>query len=739
MKVTTLKIKKIITSIAIGAVLLYPHPLLATLTVVTAHAQVAPTPPPAPTAPTAPTTEEAISPSPSPSSSPESSNTQEPTTNTSYTTSSPSPSPASPTSQETTTSPTSTTSTASGQTGDTVLKTGDAVNSVSTVTVANTNLDLTLNPSNNTSPTAQDTTIDANGSNSNNAIDLSNTTNQNTNQTNIGSVANNLDQNTITGDNTANFNLGNTTVISGDANTSGTLLTTLNTNLAGVAVAEFNVVEDHQGDIILDFSSSCILGCDSLLGSITNNGSDSTNSANINQSDTKTTFQVNDGETTNNMTLASDSGNNTASFNTGGDNTIVTGDANVSANAITFLNNNISGNVAVGVVNIYGDLNGDIILPSSVFDSLTGSSNSSSTISENGSGSQNATDINQTTNTNTNQANTADIENNLIFAASTGDNDANLNTGGNTTVKTGDANVETQTLNIANNNVEGGDWWLVLVNVAGEWIGQLFGGNGGNMAGSSGTQFQVGQDGSITATNGNGTDSQNTQSVNEESNTDTTQTNNAKVTNNLNLQANTGGNKTNFNTGGDNTIITGDANIVANLINFVNNNITGGGKLLVTIVNVFGEWTGNFLPPGFTKEDNDGTNNNEQTENTGGTAVNPEQNSNPSISDKSSNNNNNSSNTINKQNTTNNSSNGVSSNGTKKFHFLPQTTGSTGLTQTVLNQAEGDIEGAMSLLLPNSSQEKVAKTLHLNLAWLITILPFAGLSLIRRLLTRFVA
>ncbi|MBU4017215.1 hypothetical protein KKF69_07125, partial [Patescibacteria group bacterium] len=44
-------------------------------------------------------------------------------------------------------------------------------------------------------------------------------------------------------------------------------------------------------------------------------------------------------------------------------------------------------------------------------------------------------------------------------------------------------------------------------------------------------------------------------------------------------------------------IKTGDATIVANIVNFVNNNIVGNGKLVVTVVNVFGKWLGNFYTP----------------------------------------------------------------------------------------------------------------------------------------------
>ena len=84
----------------------------------------------------------------------------------------------------------------------------------------------------------------------------------------------------------------------------------------------------------------------------------------------------------------------------------------------------------------------------------------------------------------------------------------------------------------------------------------------------------------------------------------TTQTNTADLNNNLQLSANTGGNSASYNTGGSNGILTGDAQIIANLVNFVNNNITGGGRLVVSVVNVFGSWLGDFVTSGQKKTPN---------------------------------------------------------------------------------------------------------------------------------------
>ena len=74
---------------------------------------------------------------------------------------------------------------------------------------------------------------------------------------------------------------------------------------------------------------------------------------------------------------------------------------------------------------------------------------------------------------------------------------------------------------------------------------------------------------------------------------------------------------------------------MANLVNFVNNNITGGGKLYVVMVNVFGSWLGDFVTPGAKKEElaeggdsnspsthNQGTNSADNGSQTGGNTTN---------------------------------------------------------------------------------------------------------------------
>ncbi len=327
------------------------------------------------------------------------------------------------------------------------------------------------------------------------------------------------------------------------------------------------------------------------------NGSDSQNYALIDSTSQEANFQNNQAVLDNNMVLTADSGNNTADNNTGGDTTIRTGDANISANLVNFANNNVEGGIVYGVVNVYGDLVGDIIFPEEAMQSATIAN------SQNGSGSINSINNSSSRTSTTSQYNDAKITNNLEIDTSTGSNETKDNTNGDNQIKTGDTNVDAQVVNIANMNVIG-DMWLVIVNQAGNWIGKIVGGtiNAGTYAGSNGMQFKVSEDGEITVTNqGNGSQSGNQAVINNSNSLSSTQSNTANINNNVKLSANTGNNSASRNTGGNNTIITGDANVIANIFNFVNNNVSGSGRLFVNVVNVFGSWVGDFIAPGAAK------------------------------------------------------------------------------------------------------------------------------------------
>lgn len=482
--------------------------------------------------------------------------------------------------------------------GNTEIKTADATSNAVGAVIANSNF--SASPLVSASGGAI-VVNNGNGSSSSNSGAFISDTSSNTIQENKASVVNTVIQDTDTGSNSASKNLGDVKITTGNANTTGTIITSVNTNVDGVILAEFNVEDDHVGNILLDFGNFCLTNCQSVANiANSKNGANSTNNASLNQSSNTNTFQSNDAVVLNTLTLDSNTGKNYADKNTGGDVTIATGDANVSANALTFVNNNIAGNVIYGVVNIFGNLIGDIIAPAGFgLPCCLGDTN----IKNNGNGASSVNNANAIANASDQiyQFNNASINNNLFFDANTGENEVSKNTDGTNTVNSGSANITAQVVNIANTNIVGGDWWLVLINQAGNWMGRIVGapvGSGSNLAGSNGLEFVVDENGEVYVSNdGNGADSTNNASTYQSNNNTISQTNTANITNNLNLTANTGKNQANKNTGGNTNITTGDANIVANLVNFVNNNIVGTGRLFVTVVNVFGSWVGNFVSP----------------------------------------------------------------------------------------------------------------------------------------------
>lgn len=604
--------------------------------------------------------------------------------------------------------------TSDGNVGDTLVRTGDADNTGTVYNTGNTNLAGTGDGSC-CSPSVS-VVNNGNGADSSNNGSATIIGNNNTNQTNGANILNDLNQTSITGDNSASKNVGDSEIITGNANVTGTVITAANTNVAGVGVSEFNIVDDHNGDFVLDFGANCISGCGEGNVNVANtsNGPNSTNTGAVDTTTNNNIDQLNDGTVVNNVDFLADSGNNQASMNTGGENNITTGDANVAANLLTFLNNNIAGGVMYGVVNIFGDLVGDIILPDNVFDQFTCSTcggNTNIVNSGNGAGSDNNALVNDITNNNVFQANDANIQNNLYLEAETGGNTASQNNQGDVNVKTGNTSVDASILNIANMNLIGSNMWLVIINEAGNWVGKLFGApDGSQMAGSEGVEFAVDQNGTINVLNkNNGAGSDNNGTVNNVTNNNLNQSNTANVVNNLNLVANSGNNDASKNNG-DVNIKTGDAEAIANIVNFVNNNIAGG-KLLVTFVNVFGSWTGDFLTPGSHKES--------QVLAQGGVEENNSSGGN--------------------QNAQNDSSTGASSSQVAKGNNFIAAAGFAGgpSNSNINNNGNSNINikvaGAntadiLSALTKGANKDKVT----LNLAWVLLLMPLAALTIVAR-------
>ena len=387
------------------------------------------------------------------------------------------------------------------------------------------------------------------------------------------------------GNNSADKNTGNGEVITGDANVGLTVVNVANTNIAGVKTSEYDVYDDHKGDIVIDLENG-------QSASNSKTGADSTNQADTNNNTSLTIVNNNDAKVANELVAEATTGRNTADKNTG-DGSVKTGDANVVANVVNLVNNNLAAGteIIVATVNVFGDLVGDIILAP-----LTGSSQQLANNSNTGAGSENESSSALNRVEDVYQNNEANIYNSTVINANTGNNYADKNTdGGN--VSTGEVNVHAEEMTVANNNLSGtgeDTWWIVVVNEAGKWVGKILGADeGGNVAVVDTIDLD-------TSNENTGADSVNQATTENNSQQQVVQNNTADVNNSLVINANTGDNSTEKNTGSSN-VESGDVNIYSNIVNYVNNNIAGG-KVVVAFVNVFGSWIGDLVTPGNEKQ-----------------------------------------------------------------------------------------------------------------------------------------
>lgn len=450
----------------------------------------------------------------------------------------------------------------------TAIETGDANIILGVENNLNSNsVQTASSPSQSSSP-SNSTTVEnsQNGANSTNQATSDKTQATDVGQGNTVQINNQLTANASTGGNSANYNTGGDVALkTGNANVGTTVVNFANTNQATVKVKEFNILDDQRGDIVLDFTDAEVIDPNVVNSK---NGAGSTNQATSTTQGTEVVGQFNQADLGNAIVVNANTGDNKANYNTDGNVVLETGDANVVVNVINFLNNNLStaGEVLVGVVNVVGNLIGDIILPQN-----------EAANKGNGAGSTNEASLTQTQTTTLEQTNRAHIQNSFEVNANTGENKTNYGTAGSASTQTGSLNVNVETATIANQNTAGEEpIYVVLVNKLGQWTGQILGVETSSI------------------NEGNGAGSTNQVSLTQESTNTTTQVNSATVNNNIVINANTGGNEANYTTGGDVSVKTGDVNVAANVVNFLNNNFSGR-KIIITIVNVLGSWVGNLV------------------------------------------------------------------------------------------------------------------------------------------------
>lgn len=413
-------------------------------------------------------------------------------------------------------------------------------------------------------------TITDTGAGSNNTIDntaggnntISNTGADSANT--IGNSANNTTglnaTNTVGVDNqigstaaSGNVNVGQNTVAgnatSGNAQATANVVNLLQsqTSLQGnVATFTYDIYGNVQGDLMIDPAQ---------LSNVNTTVSNDPNSLAIN---TSTNATIN-----NNIDLNAASGNATVAQNTVAGNA-TTGNAAAVVQIVNVINSIISsGQSFVGTINIYGNFDGDILLPQDTLNNILAANFPTVNATLNPDGS-----ISTVTNTN----NTA-INNNVDMTAASGNATVTDNTkAGNAT--TGNAGTNLVLLNLTGQQIICGNALLVFVNVLGNWVGMIVNAPSGSTAAALGG-------GNCSASSMPAT------------NTDVNSTTNSTINNNVKLAAQTGDASVTQNTKAGNAT-SGNATASANIANIANSSLSFSSWFGILFINVFGSWHGSF-------------------------------------------------------------------------------------------------------------------------------------------------
>ena len=403
------------------------------------------------------------------------------------------------------------------------------------------------------------------------------------NASNSATVTNNSSSTTISGDNTINATgSGQTATDSASTNTGSTTQTTstsINTGNAVSTTATDNTVNTTSVNSQVVYQTINIF--------VTQNGdinlSDPFTIAANAVTDYPSESVINVSATTvnnyaylsNDLVSYANTGNNqingateSAVINTGNAYSIVS-----LVNKVNFTV--VNSEIHVITINLFGKLNGNIILPDM-------------------SQSQNCASCGVNLNVNNN----ANVTNNIDSTAVTGQNSAT----GSASITTGNAGSAVNTLNLVNTNLVGVNARVLYINDYGTWNGNFIGwGKMDPQAGGATLVFySLGPNSSSCA------------SCSAQTNVN----NNATVVNNISSFSNTGGNSIL----GNGFIYTGNAYSSISLINFINSTFINSIGFF-GFINIFGDWTGNIGGNSEFAALNQQTNNNTQTVSSGSQAM----------------------------------------------------------------------------------------------------------------------
>ena len=391
------------------------------------------------------------------------------------------------------------------------------------------------------------------GPNSANNIGVTNNNNATFNLFYDSRISNTINSTSRSGDASVLQNTSGGSALSGDAQGIVNLLNLLQSSWNPDATFTANINGNVTGDLLLDPNQ------------IINSGPNSQNGIQrVDNNNLNVNAQVN-GQIVNDVNLGVRSGNATVSDNTtGGD--AQSGKADALVNIINMINSAVSSDKSfLGVININGNLDGDILLPQNLVAQIdTTGPNSLNTINQNGN-----------TTTNTTAVDNKSITNNLDLSAASGNANVNGNTNAGS-AQTGGAQTKINVYNLTGRDIIGDDALLVFVNVKGQWVGLIF-----NAPAGSNTVL------------GTGPNSTNTINSNTNNNANIDVNANSSIVNNVTADAQSGDAAVTNNTNGGNAK-TGDASVTANIFNLIGSKLKLNGWFGVLFINVLGSWNGSF-------------------------------------------------------------------------------------------------------------------------------------------------
>ena len=359
-----------------------------------------------------------------------------------------------------------------------------------------------------------------------------------------GTVTNDVNSKSQSGDATVAQSPVGGDATSGSSTASATLINTI-ASAAGPSPAPFqtstdNITGNQTGDIAIAPPTTL----------------NQNNQSTVQTPDNTPTAVQSTGTINNNVTLLAGSGNATVQNNGVGGNA-TTGQATADANLINLIDSTINDQQSfLDIINIFGNLTGNIVLPQSLIDALS----APNTAPNGGNG------------TNQQITNNFLINNQVTLLAQSGQA-AVINNGNSGNATSGNATTNLVLYNLINSQINGGNLLLVLVNVLGTWTGLLL----NEPAGTN------------TATLGSGVQDSSASQTAPVSSTST-----ETINNNLYLDAVSGDALNAYNAQGGNAT-SGNATSSADIVNILGDQINISGWLGILLINVFGSWNGSLV------------------------------------------------------------------------------------------------------------------------------------------------